>query len=513
MIASVVEKVRRDSPGGGFVKQDTTNGLWYEIGDDKARDKVGHAIRRFLDYKPQSKEVGVSNRSMARSTSTSSKQQATTAHLSSLPALDAFTFDSNVERNSLMESGFLRQDVTISQHNDNSNAKSGDQSLFAPRKAISNEKLDSIVVPSFVLRQTNETFGSMVESSEDAQTRTLSTKNVSATKEHIKLSASLAKSELPQAVHGSTEGTLFVASETNNFASFPHQNRVDVLSSSRSDEKEQGDPQLSSLFAALPSASTTHSTGRSSLSGGLSSEFHLPRMSFHSLQGQQSQWLAGSLSSLQAQQGDLFGRSAGGQIYSLNNGALHHVHEQSSAGVYHDLSSLGITGGLTGFPGQSQLSGLILPNQDTMMANMSIINGLGLDDSDTTQWSGTPMTMPGSSSNTLPSTFSSSYLRGRSTESAEQFVGGSFLHPSALAMSSSSRDDRGLENVMLNRDLHFQQQQQHHLLMQLLHYQQGGNSTHISSGMRLGDSSSMGFEGEEDGGEDPDDILRMLAGR
>lgn len=49
VIASVVDKVRRDSPGGGFVKRDFQTGLWFEIGDDKARDKVGHAIRRSIE--------------------------------------------------------------------------------------------------------------------------------------------------------------------------------------------------------------------------------------------------------------------------------------------------------------------------------------------------------------------------------------------------------------------------------------------------------------------------------
>eukprot|EP00934_Nitzschia_sp_Nitz4_P000853 Nitzschia sp. Nitz4//scaffold14_size191712//91472//92862//NITZ4_001721-RA/size191712-snap-gene-0.136-mRNA-1//1//CDS//3329536921//853//frame0 len=49
VIAAVVERVRRESPGGGFVKKDFQTGLWYEIGDDKARDKVGHAIRRSIE--------------------------------------------------------------------------------------------------------------------------------------------------------------------------------------------------------------------------------------------------------------------------------------------------------------------------------------------------------------------------------------------------------------------------------------------------------------------------------
>ena len=55
VIAAVVRKVRADArdvsggAGGGFVKNDFQRGLWYEIGDDKARDKVGHAIRRVID--------------------------------------------------------------------------------------------------------------------------------------------------------------------------------------------------------------------------------------------------------------------------------------------------------------------------------------------------------------------------------------------------------------------------------------------------------------------------------
>jgi hypothetical protein len=35
VIQNVVEKVRRDSVGGGFVKKDFHSGLWFEIGDDK----------------------------------------------------------------------------------------------------------------------------------------------------------------------------------------------------------------------------------------------------------------------------------------------------------------------------------------------------------------------------------------------------------------------------------------------------------------------------------------------
>lgn len=96
VIASVVEKVRRDSGGGGFVKQDAKSGLWYEIGDDKARDKVGHAIRRYLDYKPHSKEHQVvtsrqqQGRSLGNITMMGGNDAANNS-VAPLPSLDDFT--------------------------------------------------------------------------------------------------------------------------------------------------------------------------------------------------------------------------------------------------------------------------------------------------------------------------------------------------------------------------------------------------------------------------------------
>jgi hypothetical protein len=41
VIAKIVMEVRKNSPGGGFVKKDFYSGRWFEIGDEKARDKVG----------------------------------------------------------------------------------------------------------------------------------------------------------------------------------------------------------------------------------------------------------------------------------------------------------------------------------------------------------------------------------------------------------------------------------------------------------------------------------------
>ncbi len=45
-IASIVDKICRNSPSGGFIKKDTRAGRWYRIKDNEARDKVGHAIRK-----------------------------------------------------------------------------------------------------------------------------------------------------------------------------------------------------------------------------------------------------------------------------------------------------------------------------------------------------------------------------------------------------------------------------------------------------------------------------------
>jgi hypothetical protein len=61
VIAAVIDKVRTDSPGGGFVKKDFYSGRWHEIGNEKARDKVGHAIRKAAeDIQKQEGKAGKS---------------------------------------------------------------------------------------------------------------------------------------------------------------------------------------------------------------------------------------------------------------------------------------------------------------------------------------------------------------------------------------------------------------------------------------------------------------------
>ncbi|CAJ1948337.1 unnamed protein product [Cylindrotheca closterium] len=86
VIASLVNRIRRESPqGGGFIKRDTITGLWYEIGDDKARDKVGHAIRRVIDEKTKKKR-NVSSLAKLASPSKQGPATAEKAIDSSLPA-------------------------------------------------------------------------------------------------------------------------------------------------------------------------------------------------------------------------------------------------------------------------------------------------------------------------------------------------------------------------------------------------------------------------------------------
>ncbi len=51
VIAKIVAEVRSKSPGGGFVKKDFYSNRWYEVGDEKARDKVGTFKKISLVYR------------------------------------------------------------------------------------------------------------------------------------------------------------------------------------------------------------------------------------------------------------------------------------------------------------------------------------------------------------------------------------------------------------------------------------------------------------------------------
>lgn len=44
IIKRIVDQIREASPNGGFVERNV-NGQWYEIGTERAREKVGHTLR------------------------------------------------------------------------------------------------------------------------------------------------------------------------------------------------------------------------------------------------------------------------------------------------------------------------------------------------------------------------------------------------------------------------------------------------------------------------------------
>jgi len=48
LLLSIVKQVRMGSPTGGFIKLDSTAGLWFEVGDFLAREKVSQAFRDAL---------------------------------------------------------------------------------------------------------------------------------------------------------------------------------------------------------------------------------------------------------------------------------------------------------------------------------------------------------------------------------------------------------------------------------------------------------------------------------
>ena len=48
IVSSIIQTVRTQNPGGGFVKLDTPSGVWQEVGDHLAREKVGQTIRDAL---------------------------------------------------------------------------------------------------------------------------------------------------------------------------------------------------------------------------------------------------------------------------------------------------------------------------------------------------------------------------------------------------------------------------------------------------------------------------------
>lgn len=62
VLSRVVDQVRQQSPSGGFVKQDTTTGRWFEVGDFLAREKTSQAFRDALHDRYKSSNLSKKKR-------------------------------------------------------------------------------------------------------------------------------------------------------------------------------------------------------------------------------------------------------------------------------------------------------------------------------------------------------------------------------------------------------------------------------------------------------------------
>ena len=81
VIMTIVERIRRDSPSGvGLVKQNAKTGRWSFIGVEKAKDKIGHALRKATqEGSRQSKKKMLMSKN--KSSSHLSSDDATIRHL------------------------------------------------------------------------------------------------------------------------------------------------------------------------------------------------------------------------------------------------------------------------------------------------------------------------------------------------------------------------------------------------------------------------------------------------
>jgi len=75
VIATLIHKVRGESPHGGFVKKDFYSGRWFEIGMERARDKVGHAVRKAADDILKEREGKGKKKSKVQAKSTEAIQE------------------------------------------------------------------------------------------------------------------------------------------------------------------------------------------------------------------------------------------------------------------------------------------------------------------------------------------------------------------------------------------------------------------------------------------------------
>jgi len=72
IVSQIVEQVRQASPNGGFVKQNTDDNTWFEVGDSIAREKVGQCFRDLLHSKYRSSYQSKQKRRKEKVSETSS---------------------------------------------------------------------------------------------------------------------------------------------------------------------------------------------------------------------------------------------------------------------------------------------------------------------------------------------------------------------------------------------------------------------------------------------------------
>eukprot|EP00545_Synedropsis_sp_CCMP1620_P005709 CAMPEP_0119005700 /NCGR_PEP_ID=MMETSP1176-20130426/1877_1 /TAXON_ID=265551 /ORGANISM="Synedropsis recta cf, Strain CCMP1620" /LENGTH=240 /DNA_ID=CAMNT_0006957539 /DNA_START=165 /DNA_END=884 /DNA_ORIENTATION=+ len=79
IVTAIIQTIRTQSPEGGFIKRELTTGLWSEVGDHLAREKVGQTIRDALHLKYRSSTKAKKKRRLAEQ----AKASANMTHISS----------------------------------------------------------------------------------------------------------------------------------------------------------------------------------------------------------------------------------------------------------------------------------------------------------------------------------------------------------------------------------------------------------------------------------------------
>lgn len=112
IIASVVSTIQEQSPNGGFLKKDSSTGLWYEAGEFLARERTSQAFRDALQsdyrssrsFKKKTRQLRKKARSKISKGSTShsqSKDEKLSIKLSDALFLDSFNDEPQIKSNSI----------------------------------------------------------------------------------------------------------------------------------------------------------------------------------------------------------------------------------------------------------------------------------------------------------------------------------------------------------------------------------------------------------------------------